>query len=171
MISCCCLQQHRPNSSLSLTYSRKVTFGRVIHKDLLLSDGTLIPARTIIGVPSHAITHNPDLYPNPEIFDGWRFVSPASPIGPNPSSPSLPTPSPPTFVTTNSANLSWGYGKHACSGRFFASYEIKMVIAYLLMNYDFKFKENQGGRRPRNVSFELQNAPDPTIEILLRRRR
>jgi cytochrome P450 len=138
-----------------------VTFGRVIHKDLTLRDGVEIPAGTVIGVASHAITHDPAHYPNPSEFNGFRFVPPDDlPEG---------VAAPPSFVTTNASNLSWGYGKHACSGRFFATFEIKTIMSYLLLNYDFKFRPEQVGR-PKNISFELQNAPDPNVEILLKRR-
>ena len=138
-----------------------VTFGRIIHKDMTLGDGFHIPAGTIIGVPSHAITHDPKLYPDPEKFDGYRFLAPEDATHESRL---------PSFVTTNAANLSWGYGKHACSGRFFASYEIKMVLSHLLLHYDFKFPEDIRGR-PSNISFELQNSPDPAIKILLRKRK
>lgn len=115
----------------------------------------MIPAHTTIGVPSHAITMDPKLYPEPGRFDGFRFTEQQHSGGSQ-------------FVTTNQASLSWGYGKHACSGRFFASYEIKVVIAYLLLNYDFKFPEGQ--TRPENLAFELQSAPNPSATVLLKKR-
>jgi cytochrome P450 len=135
-----------------------VTFGRVIHRDLPLTDGTIVPAGTIIGIPSHAISHDPKFYPSPSTFDGYRFV-------PDENSTAA---QPPSFVTTNASNLSWGYGKHACSGRFFASNEIKIIIAQFLLNYDFKFARDQG--RPKNWAYELQNMADPTVEVMVRRR-
>lgn len=108
---------------------------------------------------------DPAFFKNPSTFEGFRFVPPEDPESDTAAKRQLR----PSFVTTNAANLAWGYGKHACSGRFFASYEIKMIMAYLLLHFDFKF---EGGRteRPANVSFELQNSPDPTIKILLKRR-
>lgn len=134
-----------------------VTFGRVIHKDLRLSDGLLIPAQTVIGIPSHAINHAEDFYPRPESFEPWRFLRDGA---------SAPT----SFVTTSSSSMSWGYGKHACSGRFFACDEIKIVVAHLLLDYEFKFGDGARGR-PRNVSYELQNAPDPGVSVFMKRRR
>ncbi|PGG99977.1 hypothetical protein AJ79_08339 [Helicocarpus griseus UAMH5409] len=137
-----------------------MTFGRVIHRDLTLQDGTIVPAGTIIGIPSHAISHDPEFYPSPSTFDGFRFV---------PDTTASHQQGPPSFVTTNASNLSWGYGKHACSGRFFASNEIKIIIAYFLLNYDFKFAKDRKDR-PKNFSYELQNMPDPTVEIMIKRR-
>ncbi|KAI9878965.1 MAG: hypothetical protein M1830_010019 [Pleopsidium flavum] len=140
-----------------------MTFGRVMHSDYTLHDGVTIPAGTIIGVPSHAISHDPSFFEDPSTFDGFRFVPPSE------SDLNLRRRDPPSFVTTNASNLGWGYGKHACSGRFFASHEIKMITAYLLLNFDFKLA-GKGTDRPANVSFELQNSPDPMVNVLLKRR-
>ena len=126
----------------------------LLHKDLTLHDGITIPAGTMLGIPSYAISQDPSLYPSPSTFDGIRFVANGSA----------------QFVTTNAANLSWGYGKHACSGRFFAANEIKMIVAHFLVNYDFKFAD-ESMVRPANMAFELQNMADPGVEILIRRRR
>ncbi|KAI4213890.1 MAG: hypothetical protein LQ351_003585 [Letrouitia transgressa] len=133
-----------------------LTFGRVIHRDLTLSDGMTIPAGTTIGVPAYAIAHDPDFYPNPSVFNGFRFV------------PSDSEQQQPVFTTTNASNLMWGYGKHACSGRFFATNEIKLILAHFLLRYDFQFKKGEG--RPKNWPYELQNMADPTVEVEVRRR-
>ncbi|EAW12417.1 cytochrome P450 [Aspergillus clavatus NRRL 1] len=87
-----------------------LTFGRVIRSDRILHDGLVVPKDTIIGVPVHAISQDADFYPSPSTFSPFRFV------------PSTPGEKTAGFVTTNaSSSLSWGYGKHACSGRFFAA--------------------------------------------------
>ncbi|KAF2677434.1 putative cytochrome P450 [Lentithecium fluviatile CBS 122367] len=138
-----------------------MTFGRVICDNHALHDGVVIPAGTIIGVPSHAIANDPKFCKDPEKFDGFRWIPP--------DEKDADAQAPPSFVTTNPHNLAWGYGKHACSGRFFASFEIKMVMAYILLNYDFKFEEGRK-ERPANVAFELQNAPDPSVHVLFKRR-
>ena len=96
----------------------------------------------------------------PGEFDGFRFAN---------RSNSNETATQPSFVTTNQSNLSWGYGKHACSGRFFASNEIKIILAYYLLHYDFKFG-GERTERPRNLDFELQSVADPSVEILIERR-
>ncbi|KAL4922537.1 cytochrome P450 [Aspergillus aurantiobrunneus] len=139
-----------------------LTFGRVLQCDRTLHDGLVIPSGTIIGVPAHAISQDAAFYPSPSTFEPSRFVR---------SVPGAEKKTTAGFVTTNaSSSLSWGYGKHACSGRFFAANEIKLIMAYFLLHYEFRFA---GGRteRPANYSFELQNMPDETVEILVRRRR
>ncbi|KAL8906557.1 MAG: hypothetical protein Q9207_001941 [Kuettlingeria erythrocarpa] len=141
-----------------------VTFGCVVHRDLTLSSGITIPAYTTIGFPAYAIAHDPKFYPDPSRFDGFRFVPSSSN-----STPYAPQQQQPIFTTTNASNLMWGYGKHACSGRFFATNEIKLILAHFLLRYDFAFKQGEG--RPKNWPYELHNMADPTVEILVRKRK
>ncbi|GME44608.1 putative cytochrome P450 [Neofusicoccum parvum] len=131
-----------------------LTFGRLVHNDLALHDSVTIPAGTMVGIPAYAISQDPQLYPSPATFDGFRFVDRGSA----------------QFVTTNAANLSWGYGKHACSGRFFAAGEIKMIVAHFLRHYDFRLAGADAKGRPGNIAFELQNMADPTVRVEVRRR-
>jgi cytochrome P450 len=65
--------------------------------------------------------------------------------------------------------MAFGYGRHACPGRFFASNEIKAIMGYLLLNYDMKFAEGQ--TRPKSLLFETQNLPDHEATVLFRKRR
>ncbi|KAI4098740.1 MAG: hypothetical protein L6R37_006329 [Teloschistes peruensis] len=148
-------QRYNPNTF-------PVTFGRLIHHDLRLRDGIVIPAGTLIGVAAHAVAQDPQLFPGP--FSGFRFVTT------QPGDAQQAAAQKSHFVTTNSSNLSWGYGKHACSGRFFAANEIKILMAYFLVNFDFKFGAAEGEGRPKNVNYELQSMADPNVEILVRRR-
>ena len=47
--------------------------------------------------------------------------------------------------------------------------EIKIIMAHVLLEYDFRFEEGTV-ERPRNISFELQNSVDPGVRVLFRRR-
>ncbi|OAL04297.1 cytochrome P450 [Phaeosphaeriaceae sp. SRC1lsM3a] len=47
------------------------------------------------------------------------------------------------MVTTSDRHLPFGHGRHACPGRFFVSHELKMIFAYLILNYDFKHHESK----------------------------
>ena len=71
------------------------------------------------------------------------------------------------FVTTNNADqLHWGVGTHACPGRFFASYEIKMLLAHILLNYSFKLPP--GMQRPKDIGRDIRIVPNPVAELLFR---
>ena len=138
-----------------------VTFERVVTEDFKLSDGFVIPANTTIGVPTQAITMNPDFIPNnPEKYDAFRFAklreSDASQAGKA------------QYVASNPTNMSFGFGRHACPGRFFAANEIKALMVYLLVNYDMKFPEGQ--KRPESLQFETQYLPSHDQKVLFKRK-
>lgn len=73
------------------------------------------------------------------------------------------------FVTTSPLNLMWGYGRHACPGRFFAANEAKMIVSRAILDYEFRNVDGQEGRYP-NMDFGLQSIPDPTKQLLFKRR-
>lgn len=52
------------------------------------------------------------------------------------------------FVNVNDQNLGFGYGRHACPGRFFANNEIKLILAKLLLEYDIKMVDGMTTRWP-----------------------
>ncbi|KAJ6195890.1 cytochrome P450 [Bipolaris maydis] len=144
-----------------------ITFERVITVDYTLPDGVKIPAHTTIGVPAHAISMDPEIFPEPEKFKGFRFDESASKTSPD--SLSEKAKSSVAFAAANHASMAFGYGRHACPGRFFASAEIKAIMVYLLKNYDFKFPDDQAGR-PSSLIFETQNLPNPAGRVMFKRR-
>ncbi|KAL9597715.1 MAG: hypothetical protein Q9219_004972 [cf. Caloplaca sp. 3 TL-2023] len=72
------------------------------------------------------------------------------------------------FATTDGNNLHFGHGKYACPGRFFASNEIKLILATIILKYDMRFPEGQA--RPLNMSAHEYIFPDPDGIILLKER-
>ncbi|KAI2601918.1 cytochrome P450 [Hypoxylon sp. NC1633] len=140
-----------------------VTFERIITHDWRLSDGFVIPANTTIGVPAQAIAMDPKLYPEPETFDGLRFTK-LRELTDDPA-----TKGKAQFAAANPQNMAFGYGRHACPGRFFASDEIKAITMYLLNNYDIKFAKGQ--TRPKSLEVETQFLPDHAATILCKKRR
>jgi cytochrome P450 len=126
-----------------------------------------LSAHTTIGVPAHAISMDPEIFPEPEKFKGFRFDEPTSKV----STDSLneKAKSSVAFAAAHPSSMAFGYGRHACPGRFFASAEIKAIMVYLLKNYDFKFPENQT-TRPPSLIFETQNLPNPAGRIMFKRR-
>ncbi|PVH74112.1 hypothetical protein DL98DRAFT_575875 [Cadophora sp. DSE1049] len=53
------------------------------------------------------------------------------------------------LTTITPSSLAFGIGKHACSGRFFAAVETKVVLVELLSRYEVRLME--GGERPGDV--------------------
>lgn len=60
----------------------------------------------------------------------------------------------------------WGIGKHACPGRFFAVDLVKMILARVLVDYEV---ENLV-ERPDNFWIEYNVIPPPSAVLKLRRR-
>ncbi|KIL61367.1 hypothetical protein M378DRAFT_82564 [Amanita muscaria Koide BX008] len=62
----------------------------------------------------------------------------------------------------------FGHGRHACPGRFFAANELKVMLAHVLLNYDVQVAS--GGGRPANRVFGQKTMPDPTAQVMFRKR-
>ncbi|KAH7147170.1 cytochrome P450 [Dactylonectria estremocensis] len=123
---------------------RFVTFNRIFHKALSLSDGTH-PAGTRIAGPSHAMLEDPvHIRENSE--SAQKFL----------------------FSLTDSSNMGFGYRKHACPGRFYASNEMKLVLANLLLRYKLKLPHTT--ERPRNITIDSDMFPDPRARLYVRKR-
>lgn len=81
-------------------------------------------------------------------------------LGSFPSTPSpllLPTRPPHALTTTNSP------------GRFFAANELKLLMAYIILNYEFKTEVD--GQRPQNKYFAHSRVPDTSAKIMYRERK
>ena len=73
------------------------------------------------------------------------------------------------FVTSNDKNLVFGYGKHACPGRFKAAAEIKMIIARILLEYEFNNESDMKERYPSHPCGRMVSAPrsEPSRNLLM----
>jgi cytochrome P450 len=109
---------------------------RIAKKDWTMSDGTKVPAGTILYVNHLPLVMDDDFITNARQFDPWRMYRERQTEG---------EASKHQFVMTTGWNLAYGHGKHACPGRFFATNEIKTLLALLLMRYDFKATNISGG--------------------------
>lgn len=107
---------------------------------------------------------DPDLFPDPTTFDGFRFEKVrATSLDPAVTGRTQ-------WAASNLESMAFGYGRHACPGRFFAANEIKQIMAHLLLTYDFEFAEGTVGR-PENLRVETQMIPNREARIRMRRRR
>ncbi|KAH9486572.1 Cytochrome P450 monooxygenase 151 [Psilocybe cubensis] len=129
------------------------------------SDGTQLPTGTIIAAASRARHMDPAIYNTPDTFDGLRFSKlHEQRYGDDCSGSGLPF----QLVTTTTDYLVWGYGRHACPGRFFVAVTLKMMLAYVVLHYDVRF---ENGTRPRDFIAGTNYLPDPDAKILFRKRK
>lgn len=76
-------------------------------------------------------------------------------------------------VTPSSDHLGFGLGPHACPGRFFASNELKIVLAHLLLKFDMKLTNDGAGSLGDGViqeTFEGSAMVGADSKVLMRRR-
>lgn len=131
---------------------------RITVSDITLSDGSVLPKGAAVAVPSWSVTRDEKLWTNPTTFDGFRFEKLREEPGAEHKY---------QFATTGPDSLSFGYGPQACPGRFFASNEIKVLLAHILLNYDCKL---EGGKRPDNITRDLTILPNMGVKILFKKR-
>ena len=146
--------------------SNMVRMQRCVLKPLRFSDGTEIPAGTSIAVPMLAPLQDPELYSNPSTYDPYRFARLRAGQSEDPlnyASKELYQ-----FISVTKENMAFGYGRHACPGRFFAANEIKMICARIILDYDIKLPDGVTCRYP-NVVRGSSVTPDRTKTIMFRK--
>ncbi|PKX88428.1 cytochrome P450 [Aspergillus novofumigatus IBT 16806] len=142
---------HEPPGLVSML--RHVTAREGLH----LSTGHVIPYGSVVGISAHEVTRS---YPNGDKFDGFRF----SKLREQPGQATMHQ-----LVATGPDHLAFGHGTHGCPGRFFAASEIKVIMAYLLQNYDIRLED--GATRPENLHVGCTVAPSSDAKVLFRRRK
>ncbi|KAL4861375.1 cytochrome P450 [Aspergillus spectabilis] len=148
-------ETHRMSPTLS------ATMGRYVTDDMTLSTGLNLPAGTRVWVANTA-TREPEVYPDPTRFDGRRYLRMREALAPS-GKENLAQ-----WVATDPHNLAFGHGVHACPGRFFANYMVKILLCHLLLKYDFKLAA--GLDAERRVPFGFIVVTDPATKLLIRRR-
>lgn len=159
------------------------SFKRMVMRDIVLSDGKLLPEGTLIEIDGYHRYFDPaagrqlgllgeDRDPagadaaadaeNLARFDGLRFYRLREQAGADKASHQ--------FATSNNDYLAWGLGRHTCPGRFFASNEIKSILSKLLLKYDMAAVDPAAGR-PANDNFGSQIGPNKEAKVLFRRRK
>ncbi|KAK0639491.1 cytochrome P450 [Cercophora newfieldiana] len=150
------LRLHPPGAS---------SFQRKVRQPITLSTGENIPAGVVIEAAAHAVTRDPRIFDDPEEFRPLRFYEMRQRYR---EEGSVDQAARNQFVSVSSNALSFGYGRHACPGRFFAANEIKLIVATCILLYDVRLA---GGatERYKNFEFGTSSIPDPSKELVFRR--
>ncbi|KAJ0368801.1 hypothetical protein COL26b_010686 [Colletotrichum chrysophilum] len=149
-----------PLTQVSANAQRKVL------QPFTLSNGQTIPSGVLIELPSAAVNMDDNLYPSSSQFDALRF----SKLRQNKvKATEYGTEVGHLFSSVGQTSLNFGFGRHVCPGRFFASVEIKMIVAIILMNFDILLAEGET-ERYKNIEIGVQSMPDPAKTTRLKRR-
>ncbi|KAF2793661.1 cytochrome P450 [Melanomma pulvis-pyrius CBS 109.77] len=135
-----------------------------------------IPPGISIITPVEAIHLDPELHAKPTEYHAFRFCTTEQVKGKrNKQTQSTleQDPIPTTSYTEEKSQLPsdykfipFGFGRHACPGRFFAMHQAKLLLAYVLMNYDIEFME----KRPAQRRFLWIQIPLDSTNIRIRKR-
>jgi cytochrome P450 len=136
----------------------QVGSSRRVLKPYTFANGMTLPAGVSIQVPLVPTHLDENIYPNATEFDPLRFYRAREQNGENAK-----------YYAVNTSNeyMHFGNGQHACPGRFFAVNEVKLMLAWTLLHYDFKTSD---GIRPKDFLFEQFSVPHMKAEILFKRR-
>ncbi|KAI9465137.1 cytochrome P450 [Lactarius psammicola] len=134
---------------------------RLALRPFTFSNGVTVPAGTIITVPIIVIHADGENFPNPDEFDGFRFAKLRERDGDAMTRHQA--------TSTSAECLTFGYGRHACPGRFFAVNEVKTLLAHILVTYDIKFEE--GKQAPRSLIIKSVRVPGKANAMFRKRQK
>lgn len=162
---------------------------RKLLKPLTLADGTHLPTGSVVHANTHMVSNDPDIggadissFVGPRYYKMWQQSQQGSEGG---DAQKAERAGAYQFVSTSLGSLMFGYGKHACPGRFFAANEIKLLLAKMVAGFDVMLEGTT--ERYKNVIYEdrvsdfvpmrgfvrtderVKNNVDPTKNILLKR--
>ncbi|KAJ6578774.1 cytochrome P450 [Mycena vulgaris] len=133
---------------------------RVTLREAMITDGTVLPAGSVVAFAPKPLHHNPRVYNDPYTFDAFRFAKQRT--GENDAKRS--------FTALSNDYIVFGLGSHACPGRFFAALMIKVIVAELLLNYDLAFPEG-ASHTPKPFAFNIFTVPNPTAKLVFTKRK
>jgi cytochrome P450 len=128
----------------------------------------------MVAVPMEPIHYDESIYPQARSFNAFRFADAnnVTNIVDNFSAKEdlmkntvLETKVKST-ATLDDAFLGFGFGRHACPGRFFALNEMKVFFAHMLLNYDVEYMKV----RPKPLDTVWLKLPLHGGKIRVRRR-
>ncbi|KAI1264632.1 cytochrome P450 [Xylariaceae sp. FL1019] len=139
----------------------------VVADGVVTEDGIELPRGAMVSVNAYWAQLDGTQIEDPFKFDPFRFSRQREAEVDEQGKPGIPSLS---FISTGPQNLAFSHGKHACPGRYLVDFELKMIIAYVLSNYDLEFPKEYNGKRPANLRMMEVNIPRDDVIIRVKRR-
>ena len=130
------------------------------------TEGWRAPKGMLLGLDMHSVQHDPEIYPDPNTYDAFRFSKPREEADASTVHSKVNELKNTSLITTSDIFLPFSHGRHACPGRFFVSLEMKLILAYMFMNYDIELLKS----RPPNVWLGQSSLPPMKATIKVRRK-
>ncbi|KAM8975583.1 ultra-long-chain fatty acid omega-hydroxylase-like [Pelodytes ibericus] len=124
------------------------TVSRSCTEDVKLQDGKVIPKGNICLVSIYGTHHNPVIWPNPEVYDPYRF----DPENSKERSPH--------------AFIPFSAGPRNCIGQNFAMSEMKVVLALTLLRFKVSLDETRPVRRKPELILRAEDGLWLKVEAL-----
>ncbi|KAI1332483.1 cytochrome P450 [Xylariaceae sp. FL0255] len=152
--------------STRLNPGHAVRFERFLKQSVTLKDGTVLPGNVMIEVPHEVSLRDPEKFPDPEIFNPHRFSDLRNGSAENVLG--YDNLERYQFITSTQDFMHFGYGRHACPGRFFAANELKLILVQIFLKYDIRMPDGVTGRYP-NLRKGIDGLPDFSKDIMVRK--
>ncbi|KAK8072675.1 hypothetical protein PG996_006023 [Apiospora saccharicola] len=135
-----------------------ITGQRYTLKPHTFKDGLHIPAGTTILFDADGVHHDPNNYPNPDQFDGYRYLHLRDTVDANKFH----------YASVSDISLNFGTGQHACPGRFLNALVVKFMLILLMTKYEVTL-EDGSMHRPPDTFYDNNMRPDTNVKIRMRR--
>ncbi|KAI1505447.1 cytochrome P450 [Biscogniauxia marginata] len=135
-----------------------ITAQRIAVRPYTFKDGLYIPAGTVMQFPADAVHQDAANYPEPDKFDGYRFLRLRETVDPNRFH----------FSSVSDTSLNFGAGFHSCPGRFLSALVIKFVLMLLWTKYEVKFPDGEG---PKFMAHDFTLGPAPGVNVMVRKKK
>lgn len=156
------------------------------------ADGTYVPKNNWVCVPHLPLMTDPATYPDPETFNGFRFVGKDGVSSDSRFSHTswsfpywgsvkqgryvkvsllVPSEFESSFKRSDEVWPGCPLTDYLCPfspARFFVSIAVKMIVIHFLENYEFKLPEK---KIPKTVAYDILQMPHPLLAILIRKRK
>ncbi|KAI9371732.1 cytochrome P450 [Aspergillus egyptiacus] len=147
------------------SFGGRAILRKVVADGVETDAGVKLPKGTVLSFLSQPAHVDEATYEEPLKYDPFRFSRVREATHETTKGSTL------SFVSTGPDYLAFSHGRHACPGRFLVDFELKMIIAYVLTNYDIKFPEKYGGTRPENKWMTEALLPPDGVQVLVKRRK